>query len=99
MKLKQQCSVYKIERVKADPRTYECTAYYQAHWCKWEVKQASEAYLLGDDLYCKVLCKQPKSVTGGYIQEHQTWVRYNVDENYPRKDGVAFFKLNKVRIF
>lgn len=99
MKLKEQVSHRKFQRVIQDPEAMLAKAYYRNPREFWEILEAKEAYLVGEDLYCKVLCKKPKATTGGYVREQFTYVRYYVAENVPRKDDVAFYTLSKVNIF
>lgn len=99
MKLKEQVSRHKFHRVIQDPEAMIAKAYYRNPREFWEILEAQEAYLVGEDLYCRVMCKNPKKSTGAYVQEQFTYVRYYVAEGVPRKDDVAYYTLSKVNIF
>lgn len=99
MKLKEQVSPTKWNRITQDPEAMIAKAYYRNPRNFWEILEAQEAFIVKDNLYCRVMCKTPKKTTGGYVQEQFTYVRYNVSEDVARKDAVAFYTLSKANIF
>jgi len=99
MKLKEQVSLKKFIRIQQHPKAMIAKACYRNPREYWEFLEAQEAYVVGDDLYCKVLCKKPKQSTGAYVQEQFTYVRYRVAEGVARKDDVMYYAVSKVNIF
>jgi hypothetical protein len=99
LKLKEQVSPKKFSRIQQNPEAMIAKACYRNPGEYWEFLEAQEAYLVGDDLYCKVICKQPKEVTGAYVQEQFTYVRYYVAHGLARKDDVMYYPVTKVNIF
>jgi hypothetical protein len=99
LKLKEQVSPKKFSRIQQNPEAMIAKACYRNPMEYWEFLEAQEAYLVGDDLYCKVICKQPKEVTGAYVQEQFTYVRYYVAHGLARKDDVMYYPVTKVNIF
>ena len=99
MKLKEQVSPKKFNRIQQHPNAMIAKACYRNPREYWGFLEAQEAYIVGEDLYCKVLCKQPKKSTGAYVQEQFTYVRYYVADGFARKDDVMYYPVSKVNIF
>lgn len=99
LKLKEQVSPRKFYRIQGHPEAMIAKAFYRNPREYWEILEAFEAYLVGDDLYCKVICKKPKDVVGAYVHEKFTYVRYYVAEGAARKDDVMYYPVSKVNIF
>lgn len=87
MNLKQQINQNKFNRMMLHPEALVVSAYYtdkKTH----QAKQPIRSFLVQDWLYCEVETKT-----------ENTFVKYYIAEDSPRKDSVAFHTIGKLWVF